>query len=345
MKPIVKRLSDTLTDTLDGSAACDAINALTKHASKGDEDAKAILAEYMVNGQVEHMRDFACSSLAEIVDDSDSELAAHFDDGISDESIRYWSILGYANTLGSKSYKKLTKLVRDKTLPIEDRAHAVKCLSSLSQQTFDRLLPDDPGEWEEGDIRLEEIVSWAKSGYPDGAGHALPTRHPALDNPVTSLEKTASRLDKRLAKKRSKGQDAANPSNWIAVAGNSEVDEITSRWKLPSVYLDFLTRFSPVQVNIASKRFWNGGLQLFGASELIEAQHGYSFNPVKKKAIRGWPKSYLVIASHGGDPFVLDLKASEGTDAPVLTAEHGTGKWEFEEVEDSFEAFLKSLVK
>lgn len=345
MKLSIKRLSDTLAATDDGGIACDAIIALGKHASTGDVDAKAILVEYMASGRVNHMRDFACSSLAKTVGQSDVELALQYENGLSDDTIRYWSILGYTNILGPGAYENLTKLVHCESLPTEERAHAVKCLSSISQQTFDRQLPDDPGEWEEGDIRLEEIVSWAESGYPDGVGHVLPTRHPALDNPETSLEKTASRLDKRLAKKRSKDQDSANPSNWIAVANKSEVDEITSRWKLPSVYIDFLTRFCPVQVNIASKRFWNGGLRLFGASELIEAQHGYSFNPVKKKAIRSWPKSYLVIASHGGDPFVLDLKASDGNDAPVLTAEHGTGKWEFEKVEESFEAFLRSLVK
>ena len=345
MKPTIKRLSETLAATTDGGAACDTINALTKHASKGDDDAKTILADYFVSGQVEHMRDFACSSLAEIVSESDAELAARFEDGLSDESIRYWSILGYANTLGSKSYNKLTRLVRDRSLPVEDRAHAVKCLSSLSQQAFDRQLPTDAGEWEEGDIRLEEINSWARAGYPEGIGHVLPTRHPALDNPNSSLEKIASRLDKRLAKKRTKNQDAADPSNWLALADENDIDEITSRWKLPSVFLDFLTRFSPVRVNLASKRFWNGGLQLFGAAELIEAQHGYSFNPVKKRAIRGWPKNYLVIASHGGDPFVLNLKASNGNDAPVLSAEHGTGKWEFEEVADSYEKFLKSIAK
>jgi len=345
MKPTNKRLTEKLTTTMDSRAACDAINALAKHASEGDRGAKETLAEYMASGQVEHMRDFACASLAETLNESDWELAPGFEAGLSDESIRYWSILGYANTLGSKSYDLLTNLLHDTSLPVEDRAHAVKCLSTLSRQTFDRQLSDDPGDWEEGDIRLDEIISWAQAGYPEGVGHVLPTRASALDNPKTSLEKIVSRLDKRLAKKRSRDQDAANPSNWLAVADETDLDEVASRWELPAVYLDFLTRFSPIRVNLASKRFWNGGLQLFGATELIDAQHGYSFNPATKKAIRGWRKNHVVIASHGGDPFVLDLEASDGDDAPVLTAEHGTGKWTFEKVNESFEAFLKSLVK
>ena len=51
----------------------------------------------------------------------------------------------------------------------------------------------------------------------------------------------------------------------------------------------------------------------------------------------------VVIASHGGDPFVLDLSRSDGRDAPILTAEHGTGEWNFEKAADSFLAFLEEL--
>ena len=68
----------------DGTVACNAINALAKHAARGDEDAKASLGEYMISGQVEHMRDFACSSLAEIVDESDAGRAPRFEHGLSE---------------------------------------------------------------------------------------------------------------------------------------------------------------------------------------------------------------------------------------------------------------------
>ena len=96
---------------------------------------------------------------------------------------------------------------------------------------------------------------------------------------------------------------------------------------------------------VKKKQFWNGGLQLFGAAELIEAQDGYAFDPVKKRPLRDWPADYVVIASPGGDPFVLDLSSSNGEDAPVLTAEHGTGEWDFEPFAESFEKFLKTLAK
>lgn len=343
MKPTIKRLSEKLVDATDGVEACGAIDSLAKHARKGDADAKTVLGEYMLEGAIEHMRDHACSCLAELVDDSDSELVSSFESGLSDQTIRYWSILGFSNAVGSKSYKRLTELVQDTSVAIEDRSHAVKCLAAVSQQTFDRDLPDDPGEWEESDIRLDEIIAWAQAGSPGGIGYELPSRHPALDHPKTSLEKIASRLEKRLAKQRGKERQGANPTNWLAVSDIHDLETIASRWKLPAIYRDFLARFGPVNVTIENRRFSNGGLRLFGVADLIEAQHGYAFNPVTNKNIRGWRKSHLVVARHGGDPFVLDLKSSDGSDAPVLTAEHGTGSWEFDEIADSFEAFLKSL--
>jgi hypothetical protein len=53
----------------------------------------------------------------------------------------------------------------------------------------------------------------------------------------------------------------------------------------------------------------------------------------------------LVIACHGGDPFVLDLSKSDGNDAPVDTAEHGMGVWEFTRDAGSFTQFLATLAR
>ena len=103
MKPTIKRLHDNLLETNDGGKACDAINALAKHAKKGDADAKAVLAEYSGTGKVKHMRDFACSLLAGIADEADHELAGVFERGLPDKTVRYWSILGYIKTLGREA--------------------------------------------------------------------------------------------------------------------------------------------------------------------------------------------------------------------------------------------------
>src|SRR5262249_9692165 len=154
--------------------------------------------------------------------------------------------------------------------------------------------------------------AWAKHGYPDGEGYSPPTRHPALDNPKTSFEKIVSRLDKKLAKERqSKWQDLADPTDWLALGAPDDLERIKARWDLPSIYLDFLTRFSPIKVIIKARRFYNP-FWLFGASELIQAQDGYSFNPIEQEPILDWPAHLVVIASHGGDPFVLDLSKSNG---------------------------------
>lgn len=150
-----------------------------------------------------------------------------------------------------------------------------------------------------------------------------------------------SRLDKKLAKKR---HDLADPTAWLAVAAPEDIQRIKARWALPLIYLDFLTRFSPIKVTIENRKFYNH-FQLFGAGELIEAQEGYSFNSVEKRPIEDWPSHLMVIASHGGDPFVLNLSKSDGKDAPVETAEHGAGVWDFSQVAASFSAFLETLAK
>jgi hypothetical protein len=345
---VAKNLDDlkaSLFATQDGGDACHAINKLAKHTKKGDGQAKKVLAEYVCNGPINHIRDYACAVLARAVAVADVELAAVFRRGLSDPHTRYWSILGYVNSAGKSAYKELTKIAKDKSIPVEDRSHAVKCLATFSKQPFDRQLPADPGGWKETDLRLSEVMAWAKGGYPDGQGYSEPRRHPALDEPKTDFEKIVSRLDKKLAKKRQDRQDLADPTAWLAVAAPADIQRIKARWDLPSIYLDFLTRFSPIKVIIESRRFFNGGLLLFGASDLIEGQNGYSFNSIEGRPIEDWPEHLVVFAYHAGDPFVLDLAKSDGKDAPVDTAEHGAGAWAFSRIADSFCGFLETLAK
>jgi hypothetical protein len=337
-------LETTLSSTRDGVIAGDAINKLAKLADKGDRQAMRALAEYMRKGLVGHMRDFACARLAQAVTVANDEFAPLFRDGLSRRNLRYWSILGYINSKGRSAYKELVALARNMSVPLAERCQAVKCLAAFSKQPFDRGLPSDPGKWKATDLRLPEIKAWAKDGYPDGRGHAAPKRHAALDRPRTAFEKVVSRLDKKLIRKRKARQDPADPTDWLAVAAAEDIQRVKARWKLPSVYLDFLTRFSPIKLTLASRRFYNH-FQLFGAGELIDAQEGYSFDPLKKRPIRDWAAHFVVIASHGGDPFVLDLSRSNGKDAPVETAEHGAGAWDFKREADSFVEFLKLLAK
>lgn len=207
----------------DGGVACDAINKLAKHAKKGSEQAKKVLADYACNGSINHMREFACSGLAGAVTEADIQFAAVFRRGLSDAHIRYWSILGYIVTAGKGAYEDLAKIVADKSIPAGDRGHAVKCLATFSKQLFDRHLPSDPGHWKEKDLRLSEVAAWAKGGFPDGQGYSLPTRHAALDEPRTAIEMVVSRLDKKLAKV------ARQPRR----GGRPRTPEESNRWSRP----------------------------------------------------------------------------------------------------------------
>ncbi len=344
MNPTTDELKATLFATDDGGIACDAINALIKRAKKGHHEAKSILAEYVGTGRVPWMRTHACFGLATTIAPTDVDFAEVFERGLSDELTRYWSILGFITIQGRGAYQALTTIAADETLPMEHRAYAVKRLAAFSKRPFDRQLPPDPSKWVASDLRLGELAAWAQAGYPDGEGYPTPKRHPALDQPVSDLEMIVSRLDKKLAKRRREHQDATAPTDWLAIADPKDIEEIKARWALPSLYLDFLTRFSPVHVLLEIRRFDNE-LELFGAGELIEGQAGYAFNPVVQEPIEDWPTSFLVIATCGGDPFVLDLSRSSGEDAPVLTARHGTGRWGFHDAAGSFAEFLESMVK
>jgi SMI1/KNR4 family protein SUKH-1 len=339
----VDDLRTLLFGARDGKAAGDAIMALAKHAQKGDAAAKQALGEYVLKGAV-NMRRFACTTLARTVTAADADLAAIFQAGLADASVRAASIKPYLVTAGKVAYPDLTKLVQDKSIPPGDRGYAIKALARFTKQLFDRGIRADASRWKEADLRVAEVEAWAAAGYPDGEGYAPPPRHPALDEPDTPFEKIVSRLDKKLAKRRRRHQDPANPTDWLAVAAPEDLQRIQARWQLPAVYLDFLTRFSPVNVALETRTFIQG-LLLFGAQDLIQAQEGYSFNPAEGKPIEEWPAHLLVIASHGADPFVLDLSKSNGEDAPVDTAEHGTGRWEFDRVADSFCKFLQTLAK
>jgi hypothetical protein len=253
VKQDIDDLKAALFRATDGGDACDAINELCKHANRGKGQAKEALALYVTDGRINHMRAHACACLAEAVREPDAQFAAFFQSGLSDSELRYWSILGYINSAGKDAYKELTKIAGNKDIPVEDRAHAVKCLATFSKQSFDRHLPSGPGHWREADLRLSEVRAWAKDGYPDGQGYSTPDRHAALDKPRTAFERIVSRFDKKLAKKRNKRQDLADPTNWLARAAPEDVRRIKARWKLPAVYLDFLTRFSPVHVTIESR--------------------------------------------------------------------------------------------
>src|SRR5438552_1994283 len=104
------------------------MNKLSKHAQKGNDQAQELLANYISDGPINHMRVYACACLAKSVKVPHVEFASFFAKGLSDPELRYWSILGYVNSAGKSAYKELTRMAEDTSIPIGARAHAVKCL-------------------------------------------------------------------------------------------------------------------------------------------------------------------------------------------------------------------------
>jgi hypothetical protein len=211
-----------------------------------------------------------------------------------------------------------------------------------SGQRFIKGLSNDPGHWKAIDLPIRELQEWAAAGFPAGPGFGPPERDARLDAPKSPLDEIASRLDAKLAKVRKAKQDFVNPTNWLVPATESDIAAIQARWTLPSTYVQFLHDFSPLKVHIAGRKYFQG-LDLYGAAELLAAQNGYSFNPLTNERIDSWPDEYVVIASHAGDPFVLDMSRGSPCDAPVLTARHGQGTWDFSQEAPSFLKFLDSL--
>jgi hypothetical protein len=336
----IQNLKSTLLKAANGAIACDALNALRKAAVDGVKGTLNVLAEYAERGAIGHMRTHAASQLASAVAADNLEFVPVFERLINDPFTRYWAINGLLKSNGPPAYPRIIAIAFDKQLPFPDRANAVKQLALASKQLFDRNLPSDPGYWKELDLRLDEVRDWAAEGYREGPGYPPPRRDRALDHPVTEFERLVSRLDSKLSASRGV-VDPANPHNFLVPASEEAIRAIRNRWNLPPAYLVFLTRFSPLRVRIDAERFYNG-FWMYGADELLKRQIGYGLD-AHGKPLEGWPDEYVVIADHGADPFVLDMSRSP-VEVPVLSAEHGMGRWDFINEAPTFEAFLAGLV-
>ena len=335
--------------TVDGIRAHDLIRDLLR-ADIGDT--VPILMEYATSGPLGHVRDFASARLAELAPEGDASYAGFFEAGLSDAHLAYWSIQGLVRASGRSSFPALTQFAQNPAHPVEHRAKAIREMALLSGQRFIQGRPSDPGHWKVADLPINELREWAAAGFPQGPGFSPPQRHPRLDAPESHLDRIASQLDAKLAKLRKARQDPVNPSNWLVPASQSDLAAIQARWALPSTYVEFLRDFSPLKVNIVSRRYYQG-LDLFGASELLSAQHGYSVDALTGERIAGWPPECVVIANHAGDPFVLDLSQAGTVDVRVLTSSHDQppvlragsihSSWHFADEAPSFLTFLERL--
>lgn len=313
---------------------------LKKHGASERLAVLAILICYAKEGQLLHWRAFLMADIVQLAEAH--EHAAFFAWALAQPELAYRAVDGMLKSIGKDAYAPLVALAASGATRLEVRAKAVKSLAVFSRQPFDAGLPRDPGHWKAEQLRLDAVLAWRRDGYPDGAGHAAPATHAALDEPRTPLEKAAAKLENKLAARRRKEQDLAQPSNWLVIASAADMADIAQHWTLPEHYRRFLACHSPLRVQIDSQQYFQG-LHLYGAADLIKAQHGYAWNPVTQAPIAGWPDQYLVIADAGADPYCLDLGAVANGDAPVYHAQHGTGTWRFERHADSFLDFLNEI--
>ncbi|MBI1831812.1 MAG: SMI1/KNR4 family protein [Planctomycetes bacterium] len=338
----VADLTAALFATADESVASDAIFRLSVRAKKGESDALATLARYVASGSLGRQRAYACYYLVHTLGKGNADFAELFRTGFGDADIRFWCILGYLHAAGRSAYGELVRLAEDASMPLEHRAFAIRCLSRFAKQPFDRNL-SDPSRWSETDLRLSEVRAWSETGCPDGEPPRL-VRHAALDKPATAFERIVSRLDQK-ARKRRKGRGQDSPStSGFAPAASSDLERIAARWKLPDVYADFLARFSPVDVVLQARRLPRG-VHLFGAHELIDCQNGFACSPIDGQALGDWPAPMLVVASHDGAPFVLDLAKCKAGDAPVFVGKRREEGWKFSRAANSFAEFLEELAR
>lgn len=304
----------------------------------------AILEAYLKRMRAEpigHVAAAAASECAKLVEYGEVQYLPAFESALGDTATAYWSLLGVAKCLEKKSYSTLTSFALDPANATDARAHATKLLSNLSGQTFVRGLPRDPGYWEPEQLPLLALSAWKEAGFPDGPGFTVPAVSSALTHPVSEVDRLAVSLERKLRRYRAKEQDLAEPTNWLVPADDRALQDLLLKWALPPRYLEFLSKFSPLKVTL--RRRLGNDMNLYGATELLDAQHGYSWNPETSTPIPDWNPNHLVIADEGGDPYVLDLAAAVNSDCPVLHAFHGQGDWSFWTCAPTFTRFLKNL--
>jgi hypothetical protein len=335
-------LIEKLLSTTDGVEFDRIVRKLRKCKPQERESVITAFLRYMQTGQLTHWRELIIPTAIELIQNGESQYAQMFQEGLTDETTAYWAVLGLAKCLGKDCYGTLAAFALHDIHDVEARAHAIKVLADLSNQTFTAGLPSDPGAWDADSLPLTSIIHWRDKGFPDGLGFEEPCVSPALANPQTEIDKLAAKLERKLKGYRSKDHDPANPTNWLITPNQNHLRELNSRWALPALYLEFITKFSPLGVTIYGKNCGDG-ISLYGAGELIEAQDGYSYNPVTSAAIKDWNRNHVVIASQSGDPYVLDLAAERDGDCPVLTAPHGHGSWRFKQSTATFSTFLQRL--
>lgn len=342
-KATLQELSEKLFSESDGSKFSKIKDNLIRNFGTTDTaQVFDVFTRYAREGKLLHWRNFLMTDIIRMIPEDTIQYAPFFEWSITIPELTYWGIDGLLKVNGRNAYHSLVAIAANEQLQLSVRAKAIKSLAMHSQQPFDRQLPADPGYWKVMDLRLSEVMEWEKNGYPDGGGYAAPVTHPALEHPSSRLEQVVAGLERKLKQRRNNSQDLSNPADWLVIANSSDMNAIDGKWALPETYRTFLQNFSPLRVMIDGGEVFPGGLDLYGAAELIERQNGYAYDAVRQEEIADWPAHLVVIADAGGDPFCIDLNSKEGA---VYSSMHGMGRWDFELYTDNFIDFLEEVAE
>ena len=130
----------------------------------------------------------------------------------------------------------------------------------------------------------------------------------------------------------------------MIVGDQAKLSEVISRWNLPRNYQEFLARFCPFRLNCQLRiPKHENSLTLYDTDQVLRNQDDYLYSGLPANRDVDWPDNYLVIGDIFLDPIILELTSQPTIDRPILIAEHGTGTWEFEKLEDTFEKFLANI--
>jgi hypothetical protein len=336
-----QKLEQQLFEALNVGDANAALEKLKKRMA-AEPTAIHAVQRYALEGKLPVTRAWCLGALNEIVQAGDLRFNEHFERGLRDDAysmISYYSLQALLKTRGLDVYGLLAEtfeLFPNRSV----NAYLLQALSQRSKHQFDLGLKGDAGHWslEEVKKRLPQVLEWAKAGFQEGIGYKqiIPARDAALDNPQTTLEHLMAALEQRL--ERVPGREGyETPKGWLSPANPEDLKRITTRWTLPEMYLEFLTRFSPLRVDLeifSDSVPQDSGYNVFGASELEKAQEGWH-----------WIENGLVIAQgfSGHAVVVLDLSKSNGHEAPILSG-YIDGSGELGKAFPSFQAFLEELI-
>lgn len=298
-----------------------------------------VLRECHKNNNTFHSKYFIISTIYDVVvksgvcdEDTSEYLIGILKDGTDSE--KYWAI----KTLTIIKNKLLYDLFLEIIYGDEDisvKAITVKSLSKISKQTFDRNLVKDTDQWNEEDIRYQEIKEWDKSGRSKGVGYTYPLIHETVLNPTNKEQKIISKLHKKFRDEEEE-VDLAYIENHFVIAKEEDIEKIQENITLPLKYLEFLKLYSPINMEIEKGLYT---YKLFGAHELLDMQVGYAIDH-NHQALYGWNQDYFVIGERFGDPISINLK-----DEPlnIYISSHGVGTWKYKKISNDLYDFLKKI--